>query len=365
MAEKLNELLPNVVVMGGGTGASTVIRGLSPDFGSKVTGVISVADDGGNTKFFRDEFGAYAQGDLRQAMVAQLPQGRNGETEEAIENAEFIAWLMEYRFEEGVSGPKGLTDMNVGNLLGMLATEYYDGDPNRGFNRLAKIFGVKGRTLPVTLHKPYLRTTTADGRVIDGEHELEMSGESSLMGAQMEFRTGEAVINPLADEAIRSADVVTWGPGSLYTSLGAMTPVKGLREALVETDAAVVMAVNLVNKERMHTVGFRVSDYPKELERLLGARVIDYVLFNDEPFDEETSASYAAEDSYPVEIDHDEIINAGYEPVGAPLLSRAPIEKADPRKDKLADLRSVARHDPIETARALIDIAWSHRRARK
>lgn len=331
-----------VVVIGGGTGNSTVLGGLKHRIGHHLTAVVNTFDDGGGTGKIRDEYGGIAVGDLRQCARAMSDL-----------SADALA-VLEGRYGKGT----GLSDMNVhgqtvGNLLLHQAIHQFRGDYVRAIHAYSEIYRIRGNVLPVSHDSRRLRLTTVDGILIEGEHEAEMTDIASLKGAEISF-DGEASISEAAKEAISEADMVVLAPGDLYTSIAPNLAVEGMREAL-EQAKLVVMVANLMNRAR-HTAGFTALDYAREYERIIGARVIGRVLYNIAPLDSQALRDQLeAYGSHPVVPDEAGLREAGYRPVARDLLS-AERPEFDVN-DALADTRSNIRHDPRKVADALVQVA--------
>jgi uncharacterized cofD-like protein len=324
------ESLMRVAVIGGGTGNSTVLAGLKPWARENLTAIVNTFDDGG-----------IAVGDLRQcarAMSNLHPDSLH---------------VLEDRFGLG----SGLSDMNVdgqtvGNLIFEKAHQSFAGDPERIIAAYSDIYQVVGKVLPVSHDSRRLRITLPDGNIIDGEHNAEETEISSFRGSIIGFDMDDTDISPEAEAAIAEADMVVLAPGDLYTSLAPTLVVRGMREALSKA-TAVVQVSNLMNRNR-HTVGFSVLDYAAEYERIIGARVIDRVLYNTADPDAEALAAQAEEGSYKVRVNEDELTKAGISAVGKDLISRNKVILG--AHDKLAHTRSQIRHDPAKVAHALVGI---------
>lgn len=332
---------PQFVVIGGGTGNFTVLSGLKSHGIENLTAVVGMADDGGSTGVLRDEYGVLPPGDIRQCLIAlsDAPQS----TRETLQ----------HRFEEGV-----LKGHVVGNVLITAALEIgaKKGDLNAAYDNLNDTFRIKGRVLPATLDDRRLRVTTLDGQVIDGEHAVEETKISSLRGAKVGFTVDPTSLNERAEAAIKEADMVIIAPGDLYTSIAPALAVRGMKGALRDT-RQVVQVANLMNRNH-HTVGFSVSDYASEIERIVGMPVLDHVLYNTEQPHADALQRYAAEKKYLVGIDERALKRAAYEAIGRPLLSH--IEAAPSSADALAQSRSLVWHDQGKIARSLLGIYWSN-----
>lgn len=334
-----------VVVIGGGTGNSTVLSGLKPWVGDGLTAIVNTFDDGGGTGKLRDEYAnLLAVGDLNQCLLA-LSNLSNDELS-----------LLKHRFEEGLGeGSLGLHGQTLGNLILAAASQLRGGNFADALSLVSRLFNITGTVLPASHDNRRLEIVLPDGRLIHGEHEAEMTDEPSFKGASVGFDKEPTVISKEARQAILRADLVVLAPGDLYTSLAPNLVVRGMREALEEA-TAVVLICNLMNRSR-HTADFSALDYAQEYERLIGARVIDRVLYNTELPQAAALQAQAAVGSQPVVADVEALRSAGYQPIGKDLLSR---EEVVPHpNDALAATRSVIRHDPVKVAHALMATYFS------
>jgi uncharacterized cofD-like protein len=334
-----------VVVTGGGTGNSTVLSGLKPWVGEGLTAVVNTFDDGGGTGKIRQEYDGIAVGDMRQCARAMSDY-----SQDALD-------ALEGRFGQG----SGRSDMNIqgqnpGNLLFEQVHQRFAGDPERIASTISELFNVRGKVLPATDDSRRLRISLPDGRTIEGEHAAEETDIPSFKGAEIGFIGGEATISPAAEAAIASADMVVLAPGDLYTSVGPNLAVRGMKEALKKA-TAVVMVTNLMNRNR-HTVGYDALDIAEEYERIIGARVIDRVLYNTNEPDQASLLAQSKVGSYPVAADYEALNAAGFRPVGKDLLSHNEV-KLDPN-DAIAETRSTIRHDPQKVAHALMGIYFGN-----
>jgi uncharacterized cofD-like protein len=341
-----NDLLPKVAIIGGGTGSSTIITGLSPRFGERLTAISNMVDDGGSSGELRDQYGTLPPGDIRQAIAAMMPPGDKMLKARA---------LLGYRFGQGKNGLSGLAGQSLGNLIIAAATEICGGDISEGIRFINQgIFSEAGRVLPVTKEDRRLVITTTKGKVIHGEHAVAMDKIPSLRGARIGYDKDPTVISKEADQAIKSADITIIAPGDLYTSIAPALAVKGMSQAL-SSSKVVVLIVNLMNRDR-HTVGFDVGDYVDEAERIIGAKkpVIDYVIYNTALPDEKTLVRYAKEGESPVYFDEQKLKAASYKTIGKDFLSSEAVE-VDP-DDALGSTRSLIRHDPLKVALCILKI---------
>ncbi|MFY7842720.1 MAG: gluconeogenesis factor YvcK family protein [Rhabdochlamydiaceae bacterium] len=251
--------MKKVVVIGGGTGNFTVLKGLK-QYDVDLCAVVSMADDGGSTGILRDELGVLPPGDVRQCLVA------------LSDSSHLMRSLMNYRFENG-----GLLGHSFGNLL-LSALEKVTGSFETAVEEVGKILNIKGKVIPVTTHQVRLKMILNNRDILEGEKEIYLSQEIE-QGFRSIYLEPHPNANPEALLAIENADVIVVGPGGLYTSLIPNFLVQGVSEALVNSKAKKIFVVNLMNR-RGQTTGYTVSRYLKHMADFVGSDIFDFVLVN-------------------------------------------------------------------------------------
>lgn len=316
--------MKKVVIIGGGTGNFTVLRGLK-NYPVDLSAIVSMADDGGSTGILRDELGVLPPGDVRQCLIA-LSNSSN-----------MMRSLMNYRFENG-----GLEGHSFGNLL-LSALEKVTGSFEKAVEEVSKILFIKGKVIPVTTHQVRLKMLLSNRKLLEGEREVYLSHEID-QGYKSIYLEPFPKANPHAIDEIMSADVIVLGPGGLHTSLIPNLLVEGLSAALRASKAKKAFVVNLMNRKGQ-TTGFKVSNYLEEIVRFIGKDIFDYILVNNQPPPQELIEVYSDEGQI-VENDlkDDRVI-------ASPLLGGP---KEIPKKDLLK--RSLIRHDSKKLAQELIKI---------
>jgi uncharacterized cofD-like protein len=316
--------MKKIVVIGGGTGNFSVLKGLK-NYNVDISAIVSMADDGGSTGILRDELGVLPPGDVRQCLVALSDSSR------------VMRSLMNYRFEQG-----GLEGHSLGNLL-LSALEKVTGSFEKAVDEVGKILSIKGKVIPVTTHQVRLKMILANRTVLEGEKQVYLSQEID-QGYKSIFLEPYPKANPHAIDEIINSDLVVLGPGGLHTSLIPNLLVEGVSEALRATQAKKVFIVNLMNR-RGQTTNFKVSDYIRELVKYTGKDIFDFILVNNQNPPSDLIEVYA-EEGEPVENDlKEDRIRA------APLLGEV-------RKGDKGDLlkRSLIRHNPEKLAQELMKI---------
>ena len=261
-----------VVVLGGGTGASTLIRGLKL-FPIDITAVISVADDGRSTGKLREEFHTIAVGDIRQVITAL------SDTEPLFEK------LMNYRFQTS-------SDLNghpVGNLL-LTALININGDMSSGIESLSKVFNLKGRVLPLTEESVTLKARMSDNQVVIGEHNIT---ESRGIIKRISY-TNKVHTNPLVLDAISDTDLIILSMGSLYTSLIPNLIPNDIKKAISMSKAKIMYVCNMMSQPG-ETDNFKASDHVKVINSYL-KRNVDIIVVNDGEIDSNIIEKYKSEE---------------------------------------------------------------------
>ncbi|HEY4161021.1 MAG TPA: gluconeogenesis factor YvcK family protein [Candidatus Saccharimonadales bacterium] len=355
-----------IVVIGGGTGNSTVVRALTqqPFAGESVTAIATTFDDGGGTgelrKVYRNLPGV---GDIRQCIDAMS----------RLSPRALRALARRFGFGDAESKILQLQGQTLGNLMvaGIMQSEFEDGGSfSSALGTVGEIFQTKGRVVPPSDDIRTLVFDLPNGSRILGEHNAEEANIPSFRGANISFLDGHghdcgdvdnalkpAIISEDADRAIREADIVLLAPGDLYTSIAPNLAVSGMSEALRATKV-VMMISNLMNRSR-HTAGFTTADYVAEYERIIGGvadreRVIDRVIYNTAELDPGAMKDQAEKGSYPVLPDVERLDGQGYVVRGFDLISRK--RAAIDLNDALALTRSEIRHDPAKLADAVRNV---------
>ena len=277
--------MKKIVVFGGGTGQSTLLRGLKL-FPVDISAVVSVCDDGRSTGRLRDEFHIFAVGDIRKVIVSL------SETEPLFED------LLNYRFET----TSDLNGHTVGNLF-LTALCNITGNLQEGIETIGKVLKLKGRVLPFTLDSPVLVGKMSDGSVVRGEHYI----TESLIGIDKVYYENEVEVNPNVLKAVKNADLVILSMGSLYTSVIPNLLSKELISVLDKSNASIMYVCNMMTQPG-ETDDFKVSDHVRILNEYLGKKKIDVVIANDGSIPDDFFNIYAnAEQKDPVLLDRDNL----------------------------------------------------------
>lgn len=267
-----------LAAIGGGTGLSVLLNGLKKKF--DVSAIVTVGDNGGGSGILREDLNMLPPGDIRNCLLA------------LSEAPDDLRKLLSYRFEDG-----SLKGQSLGNLIiaGMAKSE---GSFEDGIQVVSNVLNLKGKVYPVTIDNMDLCAVLSDGVKVRGESEIAIFALKRKAGIKELSLINHVNISEHAKEAILNADVVTLGPGSLYTSVICNLLVDGVREAL--KDKKVVYIANVMTQPE-ETMGYSLYNHVEEVERYLG-RELDYVLANDVLPKSELIEKYSFEGSMPVEV---------------------------------------------------------------
>ena len=274
-----------VVVLGGGTGMSSLLKGLK-EFPVDITAVVSVCDDGQSTGRLREEFHIPAVGDIRKVLVSL------SETEPLVEK------LLNYRF-------KTTSDLNghtVGNLL-LTAMGNMTGNMSDGIDAISKILNLKGMILPLTEDNVTLVGEMTDGTIIKGEHNITECNKK----IKRVYYEKSPKVNPKVLEEINKADLIILSMGSIYTSIIPNLLCKDIIKVLENIDTEIMYTCNIMTQPG-ETDDLFVSEHIKIINKYLGKRKIDVVVANNGEIDEDIRRKYESlEEKDKVELDRDKI----------------------------------------------------------
>ncbi len=321
----------NVVALGGGTGLSTLLRGLKeyvtrrrddPAYQQQpirdLTAIVTVTDDGGSSGRLRRENRILPPGDIRNCMVA-LSQ------DEAL-----LGRLFQYRFHAG----RGLIGHNFGNLF-LAALTHVTGDFAEAVRVSSKVLAIRGRIFPSTVSNVSLVATLEGGRKVHGETRISAS-RKPIKKLTLFPRTVRPL--PKAVEAIQSADLILLGPGSLYTSILPNLLIPEIANAIAKSKAPRVYIANLMTQPG-ETSGYALADHLRAIQRHTPHRVIDWVVANRQAVSPEVARRYRAQGAEPVVTDIPDLQQLGYRVV----------------LDNLLEEHGVIRHNPGRLARLVLE----------
>lgn len=313
------ERKPKIVIIGGGTGLSVLLRGLKK-YPIDITAIVTVADDGGSSGRLRDELEIPPPGDVRNVLVAM------SDVEPLVEA------LFQHRFKTG----DGLSGHALGNLLlaGMISIT---GDFFHAITEMSKVLNVRGRVLPAANQSTVLHAELEDGRIVTGESKIPYFGKR----IHRVFLTPEHVepLNETLNE-IRRADLIVCGPGSLYTSILPNLLVQKIGRAVVEAKAKKVYVCNVMTQAG-ETLDYTAADHVQALHDHLGTNFVNTIIVNNGDIPKELLEKYKQELSTPVLCDGERLQQLGIDIIEAELV-------------KYDD--NVVRHDTLKLASILCSL---------
>lgn len=309
---------PSITVIGGGTGLSVLLRGIKK-YTSNITAVVTVADDGGSSGRLREEFSMIPPGDLRNCLVALA------DTEPLMEK------LFQYRF----SGNSDLTGHSFGNLF-ITAMGEVTGDMELALKESSKILAVRGEVYPSTTENIKLSAIMTDGSVIWGESNIPES-KKSIKRVEIHPRHAEAVKSSL--DAIKKADIIILGPGSLYTSIIPNLLVEDIALEIAKSKAIKIYICNVMTQIG-ETDNYTASMHLKAIIDHAGDNIVDYIIINNSIIDNKTLQKYREKNQFLVNIDVEEVEKLGVN-----------IEEAD-----IIDIKEMIHHDSNKLASTIMKI---------
>ena len=313
---------PKIVAIGGGTGLSTMLRGLKK-YTKNLTAVVTVADDGGGSGMLRRDIGMPPPGDIRHCM-------------ESLANTEPIMQrLLTYRFSDGV-----LAGQSFGNLI-LAALNGVTGSFEEAVAQMSQVLAITGRILPVTSADVQLEAVFENGARVVGESKISsFKKEQDCRIAHVALLPERPAALPAALQAIREADLILMGPGSLYTSVIPNLLVEGVVEAICRSEALKIYVCNIMTQEG-ETEGYTAADHVDALLSHGAPGLVDLCLANSAPVRPGLVEKYREEDAAPILVDRERIRAMGLELEEYPVAS----EGGD-----------YARHDPDRLAAAVLDV---------
>jgi uncharacterized cofD-like protein len=327
-----------VVAIGGGTGLATLLRGLKlhvdeatrparfrPHI-TRLTAVVTVTDEGGSSGRLRREFRILPPGDVRNCLVA------------LAEDETLFSQLFNYRFTNG----RGLRGHSFGNLF-LAALTHLTRDFAKAVRVSSEVLAVRGEIFPSTLSDVRLSARLGDGRTIYGESRI---NKTRVPIERLGIVPARCQPLPETLAAIRQADLITVGPGSLYTSLIPNLLVRGIPEQIARSKALKVYVANLMTQPG-ETLRYTASDHLRALHQHAGRKLFDLIALNTKALPPSLRRRYQAQRAEPVVNDLEQIRAAGVEPLLADIAGRD----------------HVARHDARRLAQLLLTLAARRRSA--
>ena len=318
-----------VVAIGGGTGLSMLLRGLKHYLArrrqeserhpiSDLAAIVTVTDDGGSSGRLRREYRVLPPGDIRNCMVA-LSQ------DEAL-----LGRLFQYRFHAG----RGLRGHSFGNLF-LTALSHVTGDFAEAVRVSGEVLAIRGRIFPTTLENVSLEAVMTDGKIVLGETRIAKSGKKIR---RLSLRPRRVRPLPEVLEAIRQADLILIGPGSLYTSILPNLLVSGVSEAIAKSSATRVLIANLMTQPG-ETQDYSLADHVRAIYGHTRRKFIDWVVASNQLVSTDVARRYSARGAEPVRVDIQDLQGLGVHCL----------------LDNLLEEHGVVRHNSTRLAQLLIE----------
>lgn len=310
-----------VVVIGGGTGLSTMLKGIKK-YTSNITAIVTVADNGGSSGKIREEMGIMPPGDIRNCLVALA------NTEPIMEK------LLQYRFSEG-----SLSGQNFGNLLIATLAEI-TGSFEEAVHVTSKVLAITGEVLPVTLENVDLHAIFGDGNEVIGETQIVEYGKSSESTiCHIALKPELPNPNDKVVEALNQAQLIILGPGSLFTSIIPNLLVKNMSQYLKEAKGKKIYIANIMSQPG-ETSNFTLEEHVEVLEQYLGENVLDAVVVNNEVVEKSQMKEYDKEGAMLLGVNKRHKVWKRIERIEAPLI-------------KIHEKQKLIRHDPDKLAQCI------------
>ena len=290
---------PRVVIIGGGTGLPVLLRGLK-HYPVDITAIVTVADDGGSSGRLRDELNIPPPGDVRNVLAAL------SEVEPLIEE------MFQHRFKSS----NELSGHSLGNLI-LAAMTSITGDFMYAIQEMSKVLNVHGNVLPAANQSVVLHAELEDGTIISGESKIPFSGKR----IKRVFLTPDT-IQPLPEtiQAIRNADLIIIGPGSLYTSILPNLLVPQIGQEVCEAKAKKVYICNIMTQAG-ETHDFTASDHVNAIYDHMGKPFMNTILVNREEIPDDIQARYIKEEAKPVHFDVNSLYELGLDVIFGEIVS--------------------------------------------
>ncbi len=317
---------PKIVVIGGGTGLSVMLRGLKEQ-PLDITAIVTVADDGGSSGILRSELQIPPPGDIRNVLIA------------LADVEPMLSKVLQYRFQSG----NGLAGHNLGNLI-LAAMVDITGDFVTAVKELSLVLAVRGRVLPAAEKAPVLKAEMTNGDIVVGESNITKAGQT-IKRVSIEPED----VQPLEEavEALQEADAIVIGPGSLFTSIMPNLLVPRLAETIVNSKALKMFICNVMTQPG-ETDGYSVNDHLQAIYNHVGIQLFDYVIVNNGDIPPHVQERYAGKGAKPVALDLDAVAGCGCQVIA----------------DELVQYRTYLRHDADKLSRHILKLveSWMYRK---
>ncbi len=309
---------PKIVAIGGGTGLSTLLEGLKK-YTANITAIVTVADEGGSSGRLREEFGILPPGDIRNCLVS------------LAETPQLLRDLFQYRFKEG----EGMKGHSFGNIF-ITAMTQVSGSFKDAIKESSIILAIRGKVLPSSLSNLRIKADYLDGTTIQGEDKIPQN-RSNIK--RLHLMPKDAKANPEAIAAIKKADIIVLGPGSLFTSVIPNLLIKDLGDAISRQQVTKVYICNVMTQEG-ETDNYTAADHPKQIIAHTNKNIVNSCIVNSGRLNSNLLSKYAEQKSFPVVFDRGRLKSMGISVYESDVIDRT----------------NYLRHNPQKTAREIIRI---------
>ncbi|MBU1113107.1 MAG: YvcK family protein [Candidatus Omnitrophica bacterium] len=301
---------PKIVAIGGGTGLSTLLEGLK-EYTANITAIVTVADEGGSSGRLREEFGILPPGDIRNCLVslAEVPK--------------MMRDLFQYRFQEG----DGIKGHSFGNLF-ITAMTQVTGSFKDAIEESSIVLAIRGRVLPSSLDRIRLKAEYSDGTTKEGEDKIPDEDKSIK---RISLLPQDAKPNPEAIEAIREAEIIVLGPGSLFTSVIPNLLISQISEEIAKRDVMKLYICNVMTQNG-ETNGFTAFDHLDAIISHVKKNLFNVCLVNSGRLEHRLLVKYAQEKSFPVIFDRERFKKRGISIFEASVVSSSNYLRHDSQK---------------------------------
>ena len=311
---------PKIVVLGGGTGLSTLLCGLK-EYTNNLTAIVTVADTGGSSGRIREQFDILPPGDIRNCLIA------------LADASSLMQDLFQFRFSEGSE----LAGHNFGNLFITVMTKL-TGDFEKAIKESSKVLAIRGQVLPATLKKVTLVAEYSDGTVVEGEDRIP---KKKCPIKKVYLRPEDPPSTPEAIKAIEEAEAIVIGPGSLYTSIIPNLLVREITRAIVRSRSPRIYVCNVMTQSG-ETDGYTAFNHLQTLLSHSHSYIIDYCVLNTSIPPKQMLERYESEGAFPVIPDSERIKNLGIETIEGDFISTT----------------NYVRHNSKKLAKIIIDLIF-------
>ncbi|HOX54446.1 MAG: YvcK family protein [Candidatus Omnitrophica bacterium] len=320
---------PKIVAVGGGHGLSMLLHGIK-EYTNNITAIVTVADSGGSSGRLREQFDVLPPGDIRNCLVA------------LADSEPLMQKLFQFRFEEGGD----LKGHNFGNLF-ITALTKVTGDFEAAIKASSKVLAIRGEVIPSTLQNVSLVAEYKDGSIIQGEHRIP---EKNLPIRRVSLVPGDSPATEEAVKAIKEAEVILLGPGSLYTSIIPNLLTKGITDAISDSKVLKIYVCNVMTQPG-ETDGYKASDHVEALVHHSSKDIINHCIVNiNTEAPKELLERYKREQSFPVIADSHRIKEMGYSVVEEELISASDFLRHDSAKLSKLIINLILGKRPRKTA---------------